>query len=139
MEEAELKTKWLNAGWYPIKFAYVPNKKAWVETMKDMFCDSEWPLNEGCQGASCSTFKDQKGNLVVLVTAAPSDDPNQIVLSLAHESVHVWQFIRQQIGEQHPGLEQEAYAVENILKQLMEAYAEANPKAPWSKKPKKKC
>jgi hypothetical protein len=37
--------------------------------------------------------------------------------------VHIWQRYKEYIGEDSPGIEIEAYAIENISKTLMEEYA----------------
>ncbi len=47
---------------------------------------------------------------------------NEIASMLAHEAVHVSQDLFADIGEDKPGREIEAYAVQNILFQLLESY-----------------
>ena len=51
------------------------------------------------------------------------DDPVGVVGLIAHESAHVWQHIRRDIGENNPSPEFEAYAMQNIIMSLCEAYA----------------
>lgn len=43
---------------------------------------------------------------------------------LVHEAVHVWQNYAEHIGEDKPGVEQEAYAIQAISQELMQAYAD---------------
>lgn len=46
----------------------------------------------------------------------------QIYALLVHEAVHIWQHIKENIGERWPGAEQEAYAIQNISQELFMAY-----------------
>jgi hypothetical protein len=56
---------------------------------------------------------------VVAVQVPPQ--PN-VLFTILHESVHVWQAIMQYMGEDNPGIETEAYTIEHIAKQLMLEY-----------------
>lgn len=47
--------------------------------------------------------------------------PN-VLFTILHESVHVWQAIMDYMGEDNPGVEAEAYTIEYIAKQLMLRY-----------------
>lgn len=47
---------------------------------------------------------------------------HQIASMLAHEGVHIWQKIKISIGEREPSDEFEAYAIQNITYNLVEAY-----------------
>ena len=38
---------------------------------------------------------------------------------LVHEAVHIWQAIRETLGERHPGSEQEACSIQSIAQELM--------------------
>lgn len=131
-----MKTTWLNAGWYPVRIGFVPDKKAWKVTQRELQCPLGWPEHHG--GAYAVQLKDENDNCVILVCVDPKlDDPTVAVCALAHESVHVWQFIRDHIGEKHPGMEQEAYAVQKILEQFLNAYSETKPQ--YRRKKKRKC
>ena len=52
---------------------------------------------------------------------------------LTHEAVHVWQEHCSLIGEGKPSSEYEAYGIQHIAQELMQAYAAA------IKKPRKRC
>lgn len=47
---------------------------------------------------------------------------HQIAALLAHEAVHIWQLIKRNIGEDEPSDEFEAYAVQSITHNLIQAY-----------------
>lgn len=48
-----------------------------------------------------------------------------ILFTILHESVHVWQAICKYMGEDNPGIEAEAYTIEYIAKELMLQYQKA--------------
>lgn len=48
--------------------------------------------------------------------------PIEAACILVHEAVHVWQAHCEFIGEDNPGVEVEAYAIQAISKQLMLSY-----------------
>lgn len=50
-------------------------------------------------------------------------DAVQVACVLVHEAVHVWQWHCQRIGEKAPGMEIEAYGIQNISQKLMTEYA----------------
>ena len=51
----------------------------------------------------------------------------QVVGLLAHEATHVWQHVRDWMGEKSPSVEFEAYTVQAILQELLWAYNETRP------------
>lgn len=48
--------------------------------------------------------------------------PIEVIGLLVHEAVHVWQRIREDINEDKPSNEFEAYAIQNISTRLIDAY-----------------
>lgn len=66
-----------------------------------------------------------KGKLcaVVSISVEKGRDPNSIVGLLVHEAVHVWQYFKEFIGEDMPSKEFEAYAIQNISQELIQAYS----------------
>ena len=62
-----------------------------------------------------------KSSAVVCIRAGDFSD-HQINALLVHEAIHIWQRIRDILGEKSPGHESEAYAVQNISQCLMQEY-----------------
>jgi hypothetical protein len=63
----------------------------------------------------------------VIVCIDPTHSKGKSVIEihglLVHEATHVWQNIREVLGEKNPSSEFEAYSVQSIAQALMEAYA----------------
>ena len=77
--------------------------------------------------ACVHAYDDAEGNLVCIVALnlerCRHASGIDMAALLAHEAVHVWQRVRQRLGPSDLGMEMEAYAVQNIVGNLMRAYA----------------
>ena len=60
---------------------------------------------------------------VVCLQSGPQWEGVQVASLLVHEAVHVWKAHLEDIGEDEPGEEQEAYGVQTIAQTLMYEYA----------------
>ncbi len=76
--------------------------------------------------ASVTPLKDQSGATVCLVFLNREQRKDrtgiEIVATIAHECMHVWQFIKEFHGVHDPDKESEAYAFDNLLVKLLTAY-----------------
>ena len=83
-----------------------------------------WVSRSNAQATTHHLFND-KGEQVVVVCMRDwaNRDPIEVAGLLVHEAVHVWQEYVDNIGEQHPGREQEAYGVQAIAQELMAEFA----------------
>lgn len=112
---------WCDRGWQPVHFGFCPTKKAWKREMKRMGCDEPYPETDG----RCTTFT-KDGKVAILVTLRDGSEKDHSVREIAgllvHEAVHVWQTIREDIGESDPSVEFEAYSVQAIFQELFSAY-----------------
>jgi hypothetical protein len=59
---------------------------------------------------------------IVSIRVQPKTTHLEIIGLLVHEAVHVWQRIKQSIGEDDPSDEFEAYAIQRIAQNLIDAY-----------------
>lgn len=78
-------------------------------------------------GSDATTYFFERGDkglcAIVCIGRKPKGTSRSAVCGLLiHEAMHVWQRARRAMGEHAPGDEGEAYAVQNIAQQLMEAY-----------------
>lgn len=83
-------------------------------------------IGEWCGSvARTHSWNDSNCGMVCIVCLNPEYENStkaEIVGIIAHEAVHVWQWYAYTIGEENPGREQEAYAIQRITKTLYEEY-----------------
>lgn len=80
----------------------------------------EW-LSKGSVGQTRTFFKDGAVAAIV-VTVVPTKNKQEDFLTIVHEAVHVWKYQREALCEESPATEEEAYAIEAIVKNLIEEY-----------------
>ncbi|MFZ2981872.1 MAG: hypothetical protein WA085_12635 [Sphingobium sp.] len=75
-------------------------------------------------GATVHFFEKGDGKLCAIVCITKPKGMNRIQLDclLVHEAAHIWQAIRDNIGEKSPSHEFEAYAIQSISQRLIESY-----------------
>ena len=75
--------------------------------------------------ATTHHFEREDGNTCCVVCLRDHAKHSAVEVAglLVHEAVHVWQQYCADIGEQRPGDEQEAYAVQSIAQELMAEFA----------------
>lgn len=85
----------------------------------------DWPdfILTPTAGATTHTFE-KNGDLVCIVTVRKQKGVGrkQVYALLVHEAVHVWQELRNSIGEKFPSSEFEAYSIQSISQRLIYAY-----------------
>ena len=94
----------------------------------------EWPpfIGGGGDGASNSSdatthfFENKVRGVMAIVCVGSTRGRTraQVHALLTHEAVHVWQAIRDNIGETKPSMEFEAYSIQAIVQNLITAYGE---------------
>jgi hypothetical protein len=67
----------------------------------------------------------RRGELACIVCLGDWSERSGIEIAglLVHEAVHIWQRYVERIGEDRPGDEQEAYAIQSIAQELMAEFA----------------
>ncbi|KAB2692512.1 hypothetical protein [Brucella intermedia] len=117
------RVNWCDRGWQPVHFGFCPSKKAWKREMKRLNCKEPYPDTDG----RCTIFTNE-GKVVCIVTLRDGSENersiSEITGLLVHEATHVWQTIRDDIGEKDPSPEFEAYSMQAIFQGLFTAFQE---------------
>lgn len=85
-----------------------------------------WPrFNKSPKHASVHYFEKGDGKQCAIVTIQPGRDKTgvQIAALLVHEAAHIWRAIREDMNEKEPSAEFEAYSLQAISQELMQAYS----------------
>lgn len=72
--------------------------------------------------ACTSLFMKRDTRHRVAIVTVGEFEPRIVADLLIHEATHIWQDIREGIGEEKPSSEFEAYAMQNISAELFAAY-----------------
>lgn len=90
-----------------VRHCSVPEPDKWLDQDRQVACVHTW---------------DKGGHLTCIVCLSPGSleqDPVDVILTLVHEAVHVFQRLCDSIGEGSPSREFEAYSVERIAETLI--------------------
>lgn len=124
-----MKHKWLNRGIaHPGPYLTLCTSEAqYLQALKDCHVKPvhDW-IRTPHADATVHYMTNKTSDAVAVVCIRISDDrtPIEIAGLLVHEAVHIWQDYCDRIGEHTPGREQEAYGVQAIAQELMQAYAD---------------
>ncbi|WP_457797624.1 hypothetical protein [Methylocystis sp. S23] len=122
MAKGKDRVIWCDRSFFPVYFGFCPNEAAWVREMRRLGVKSEpYPSSDGKV-----TFFECKGDVAAIVTLSKKDrwhSKDAVFGLIAHEAVHVWQKIRDEMGEDNPSPEFEAYSIQHIFIHLADAYA----------------
>lgn len=115
-------------GWQPVFIGFCPNEKAWKREMKRIkragsdVSQCDYPTSDG----HMMTFYPPNAPPVCIITIKDGAEKERclsaIVGIIVHECTHVWQEIRDFIGEAKPGAEQEAYAIQTLTMYVLAAF-----------------
>lgn len=98
----------------------------------------DWPnfLSTTHADATVHFVECDNGNsgAIVCVKKSPKRDLIELHGLLVHEAVHIWQEIRENIGETKPSSEFEAYSIQSISQQLMAEYRRQTKRQPPSRR-----
>jgi len=102
------------------------SEKEYLKALKDIGVKPvhDWIKNDHSD-ATVHYMQNPSGGLVVIMCMRVRDGISGIQIAglIAHEAVHIWQAYAEFIGEDSPGKEQEAYAVQCVFQSLAGEYA----------------
>lgn len=124
--------KWISRGLFfsPYYFALcLSESKFQKELKKKKIPKEEWPdfLSTPQADATIHYFEAENGSYtsaIICLGDTGGRTIEEIYGLLVHEATHLWQAIREHIGEKNPSYEFEAYSMQNISQNLFEAYKE---------------
>lgn len=122
------RTRWAELGILPAWVGYVPDKSSWKHEMRKMKLDEPYPGTDG----RCTRFRQDGRNQIILLTFNRTRQHSmaQVTGLIAHECMHAWRFIREDIGEAEPSTEFEAYTLQALVQFAVQAHADTR-KTPW--------
>lgn len=111
-------------------------KKSPFNHVKYTLVRNQDQLNQALKGRYELTFMDMSGCAQVSTIHVEKDwsfsilqigdtsnwAPNFIMETLLHESVHIWQDIRERMSESKPSTEFEAYSIQTIFRDVLDMY-----------------
>lgn len=111
------------------RLALVTSDRQFLAAKKSAGLECNEPLLGAHMHACVHSYNDDQGQLVCIVgislEACRHMDGIEIAALFAHEAVHVWQRVRDRLGPGDLGREMEAYAVQNIVSNLMRGFQKA--------------
>ena len=125
--------KWCDRDLWQCRCAYglCLNQKDFERELKRMnIPTSQWPAWVSPNAdASTHFFEHPDGHKAAIVCLSDRKMSGVSTAAvLVHEAVHIWQEHKAAVGEQKPGDESEAYAIQAISQRLMEAYVQKGKK-----------
>ena len=107
----------------PVYLAVCTSEAEFLKAAKRLGCrePGDW-ITPGAD-ATCNTFTTNRGKPACIVCIRPRGKRSRAAWAalLVHEAAHVWQKIRQQLGESAPSAEFEAYSLQAITQEVFEA------------------
>lgn len=114
---------WLQAACFPVNIGVCGSKEAWDDLMGRMSVKDE-PYNTDAAGR-CTRFEKSGETVTIVLTfdtrRFKKASLMQILGLVTHECVHAWQYTLEAMAEDSPGREVEAYAIQALVQDTMNA------------------
>lgn len=109
----------------PVHIALCTDEKSFHKELKRLGLPREPYICGEYANATTSKYEHKPtGKLCAIVTIKPQKHWHRAGIDalLVHEAVHIWQWIKEILGEHDPSKEFEAYSIQAISQYLIEAY-----------------
>lgn len=130
--KTKIKERWLNRSLIDGPYLCLClSQEQFNQAMADLTISNPPPMFKNSRAdATVTFFENPKGETVAVVALRnfESAEPTGVTGLLVHEAVHIWQRFRAEIGEDAPGDEIEAYAIQMIAQRLINRFGELNRK-----------
>jgi hypothetical protein len=117
---------WLNRALIVTPIPYtLQTTNAGYQKVLDLMGVPEEVRSDFIMGAGATTHRysnDNVDGLIVCIAPNKNVTKIQIYALLTHEAVHIWQYIKKDMGETNPSKEFEAYSIQMISQNLIEEY-----------------
>lgn len=114
----------VDLGQWPCGLVVITDKRTYSRYLREM-CGknaAQYPPFPLKDSGLCQTLE-QPGACVIVITLGPQSNEREALLTLVHEATHAMRYALQHAAENTPGTETEAYLVEHIVRQGLEALA----------------
>lgn len=140
MSNKKMKSKvlWQDKSWFPLYYGFCPDEKSWHAEMKRLDVKEHVPYPEADGCVYEFTNSDKQTCAIVTINKKFDGDKKAVRDILFHESVHVWQIMTQVMGEENPSIEFEAYSIQAIASNILEAYDKSRGKGGKTKRAQNK-
>jgi hypothetical protein len=127
------KTEWLGRALVtsPYYYCLCASEKRFKAELKRIKLKKKYHPGFVLHGASATIHFFEQGEKQLAIVCMQKDKEKtkpQLYAMLVHEATHLWQKIRENIGEAAPSNEFEAYAIQTLSQRLIEAYIEQTSK-----------
>lgn len=120
--------KWLDRTLVQAPFYYglCTTEKGFLREVKRLKVPSppNWVLNEWSDATTHFLELDGKVSAIVCIRNFEGKPVEQVYGLLVHEASHIWQEIKRLMGEGSPSAEFEAYSIQRVSQNLMNAFKE---------------
>lgn len=123
-EEAPIDVvHWIDHVPAPVRVGVCLSEVAWAKALKRIGTDDDAPFMDGAP-ARCTQFAHPGAPTVIFLSFDIADarrreiEPRHLVGVIVHECMHAWRWTLDAMGEARPGLEIEAYAMQDMVQDV---------------------
>lgn len=113
-----MKPKHFEVEPFPYAYFYFNSVKQFHRCLKKWDIDLQPSISPGKQATAVGIIGGSRMSFTAVVKGDKAD-VDHMPLTLVHEAVHVWQNACEQVGEDNPSAEFEAYSIEQIAENLI--------------------